>query len=292
MERKDFLKLITAIPLTIGTMKISELYAFSHNFKKTKKMPALFLGHGHPMNALYDNDFTRRLKEIGKEIERPNAILMLSAHWQTRGTAVSTNPWPKTIHDFGRFDERLFNIKYEPEGHPAYAKEVISLVKNTEVREDKDMGLDHGAWGVLKFLYPEQDIPVFQLSIDATKGGQFQYELGKQIKSLREKGVLIIGSGNIVHNLRRMDWQNIDANPFDFTVEFDTQVKKLIENRDFNSLINYQNLGTAADISIPTEDHYVPMLFTLGLVDKDDDIEQIYEGYQYGGISMRCFKVG
>ena len=292
MKRKHFLKLMATVPLTIGMMKLTELDSLSRNFGRTEKMPALFLGHGHPMNALYDNDFTRRLEQLGKEIERPNAILMLSAHWQTRGTIVSTNPWPKTIYDFGRFDERLFDIKYEPQGYPELAKKVVTLVKNADVKEDDTMGLDHGAWGVLKFLYPEQDIPVFQLSIDATKGGNFQYQLGKQIKSLREKGVLIIGSGNIVHNLRRMDWYNIDANPFDFTVAFDTQVKKLIESRNFDKLINYQNLGTAAAISIPTEDHYVPMLFTLGLVDKSDEIEQIYEGYQYGGISMRCFKIG
>lgn len=255
-------------------------------------MPALFIGHGHPMNALLNNSFTQRLQRIGKEIDKPNAILILSAHWETKGTYVSTNPWPKTIYDFGRFDDRLFDIIYEPQGHPELAKEVISLVKNTSVIEDETMGLDHGAWTVLKYIYPKQDIPVFQLSIDYSKDADFQYQLGQQIKSLRKKGVLIIGSGNIVHNLGRMDWNDIDAKPFDWNLEFDYQVKELLEKREFQELVNFKNLGKAARISIPSNDHYFPMLFSLGLYERSDEIEQIYEGYQYGGISMRCFKIG
>ncbi len=292
MRRNDFLQLLAMAPIARTAMKLSELHSLSQGFGETKKMPALFIGHGHPMNALLNNSFTQRLQRIGKEIDKPNAILILSAHWETKGTYVSTNPWPKTIYDFGRFDDRLFDIIYEPQGHPELAKEVISLVKNTSVIEDETMGLDHGAWTVLKYIYPKQDIPVFQLSIDYSKDADFQYQLGQQIKSLRKKGVLIIGSGNIVHNLGRMDWNDIDAKPFDWNLEFDYQVKELLEKREFQELVNFKNLGKAARISIPSNDHYFPMLFSLGLYERSDEIEQIYEGYQYGGISMRCFKIG
>lgn len=292
MRRNDFLQLLAMAPIARTAMKLSELHSLSQGFGETKKMPALFIGHGHPMNALLNNSFTQRLQRIGKEIDKPNAILILSAHWETKGTYVSTNPWPKTIYDFGRFDDRLFDIIYEPQGHPELAKEVISLVKNTSVIEDETMGLDHGAWTVLKYIYPKQDIPVFQLSIDYSKDAVFQYQLGQQIKSLRKKGVLIIGSGNIVHNLQRMDWNDINAKPFDWNLEFDYQVKELLEKREFQELVNFKNLGKAARISIPSNDHYFPMLFSLGLYERSDEIEQIYEGYQYGGISMRCFKIG
>ena len=273
-------------------MKIKDLSRITSTFGTTKKMPVLFVGHGHPMNALLDNDFTERLRSIGNQIETPNAILVLSAHWETRGTYVSTNPWPKTIYDFGRFDDRLFDITYEPQGHPLLAKEVVEMVSSTQVKEDPTMGLDHGAWTVLKYLYPRQDVPVFQLSIDYTKSGNFQFELGRQLKALRNKGVLIMGSGNIVHNLSRMDWSDIGAKPFDWTLEFDGLVKNLLNKKQFNKLIDHKTLGAAAKLSVPTEDHYLPMLFSLGLADNNDEIEHIYEGYQFGGISMRCFKIG
>lgn len=273
-------------------MKLKDLNTITNGFKRTTRMPVLFIGHGHPMNAILDNAFTQRLTRLGQQLEKPNAVLMISAHWETAGTFVSTNPWPKTIYDFGRFDDRLFQIKYEPEGHPDFAREVINLVTIDRVKEDVRMGLDHGAWTVLKYIFPEADVPVFQLSINYKKGANFHYQLGAELSSLRKKGVLIIGSGNIVHNLYQTIWGNINAKPYDWNVEFDHLVKDYVNQHRFEELVNYHDLGSIAQLAIPTNDHYLPMLYTLGLVSQDDEIEHIYEGYQYAGISMRCFKIG
>jgi len=292
MKRRKLLKQFALIPLTFGAMKLYGLKKISDQFGPTPKMPVLFVGHGHPMNAILDNDFTRSLTTLGTSIVKPNAILVISAHWETKGTYVSTNPNPSTIYDFGRFDDRLFDIKYEPKGHPTLAKEVQDTVQITDVKTHAQMGLDHGAWTVLKFIFPKADIPVFQMSMDYTKPPSFHYQLGQQLSTLREKGVLILCSGNIVHNLRRMDWSNINAAPFDWNIEFDQLVKKQIDSREFKSLIQFQNLGKAARLSVPTPDHYNPMLYSLGLIEKNEPVRHIYEGYQYGGISMRCFQVG
>ena len=292
MKRRNVLKALSLLPLSGAAMKLSDLSLLSGDFPKTKKMPVLFVGHGHPMNAILDNDFTRKLGQIGSEIDKPKAILMVSAHWETNGTYISTNPAPKTIYDFGRFDDRLFDIKYEPAGAPDIAREVKKVVTIEDIKEEERMGLDHGAWTVLKFIYPEADVPVFQLSLNYKEAANFHFELGSQLSSLREKGVLIIGSGNVVHNLRQMDWHNINAEPHDWNLEFDGIVKTYLEQRRFKELVNFKNLGQAARLSIPTDDHYLPMLYTLGLTGPSDEIEQIFEGYQYAGISMRCFKIG
>ena len=292
MNRKKFLTLLASTPLIIGGMKLSKLERITSGFSGTKKMPALFLGHGHPMNALLDNSFTQKLTAIGERMERPNAIMVVSAHWETKGTFVSVNANPHTIYDFGRFDDRLFDIKYEPEGHTALAQEVVNLGQDFHIHTDHRMGLDHGAWTILKYLYPKADVPVFQLSIDYTKGPQYNYELAQALKQLRNKGVLVIGSGNIVHNLRILDWHNIDAKPFDWAAEFDETVKSHLVNNNFNALVNYQQMGRLAQMAIPSNDHYLPMIYTLGLADKGEEVTQLYEGIQYGSISMRCFKIG
>jgi 4,5-DOPA dioxygenase extradiol len=292
MERKQFLKFLALAPFTSAAMKLNDLKNITDSFTTSAKMPVLFIGHGHPMNAILDNNFTQSLTKLGKSIEKPNAILVISAHWETVGTFVSTNPFPRTIYDFGNFDKKLFDIKYEPKGHPELAKELIKTVETVKIKEDDSMGLDHGAWTVLKFIFPKADVPVFEMSMDYSKGAEFHYSLGKELAKLRKKGVMIICSGNIVHNLNILDWNNIDAKPFDWNVEFDNLVKKNIDNRTFNPLVNFQNLGKAAKLSIPTTDHYYPMLYSLGMVQKYEPIKHIYEGYQYGGISMRCFKIG
>ena len=291
MNRKKFLTLLASTPIILSGMKLSKLEGVTSGFSKSDKMPVLFLGHGHPMNALFDNSFTQKLSTIAKHIQKPNAIMVVSAHWETRGTYVSINPAPHTIYDFGRFDDRLFNIKYEPEGHAELAKEVVQLGQEYHIQTDHKMGLDHGAWSVLKYLYPKADIPVFQLSIDYTKGPHYHYELAQALKQMRKKGVLIIGSGNIVHNLRILDWHNINAKPFDWAVEFDETVKKHLVNKDFNPLVNYQQMGQLARMAIPSNDHYLPMIYTLGLADKDEQVTQLFEDIQYGSISMRCFQI-
>lgn len=302
MKRSDFLKILllsTAAAAKVfakttdlmnTSMKIQELKTITNGFTNSERMPVLFIGHGHPMNALFDNSFTQSLQRIGKTIQKPNAIMVVSAHWQTNGTFVSVNPAPQTIYDFGGFDEKLFQVKYEPAGHPVLAREVIQELPL--IQEDHEMGLDHGAWTVLKFIYPQADIPVFQLSIDYTQSPAKHFEIAKALKKMREKGVLIIGSGNIVHNLRRVDYYNIDAKTQDWALEFDTVVRDKLNDKNFESLVDYKKLGTSAFLSVPTEDHYIPMIYALGLASAHEPVTCLYEGFQFANISMRCFKIG
>lgn len=289
MKRSDFLKTLIVSPFLIAAMKLKDFENVSRGYSSSPKMPVLFLGHGHPMNALLDNHFTQTLGEIPKHIPKPQAIMVISAHWETRGSFVSVNAQPKTIYDFGRFDERLFEIKYEPQGHPQLAREVIKTLPL--VQEESSMGLDHGAWTILKFLYPQADIPVFQMSIDYTLKPAQHFEMAQALQKIREKGVLIIGSGNIVHNLRRLDWSNLQAKTHDWAIEFDQIVKNKINQGNFKDLIHYEQLGSSALLSIPTEDHYLPMLYALGLAQKGESVRFLYEGFQYAGISMRCFQI-
>lgn len=286
------MKLLAVTPLLSGAMRLKALEKIGEGFENSSKMPLLFIGHGHPMNALFDNNFTRTLTKIGENIEKPNAIMVVSAHWETRGTFVSVNQFPKTIFDFGGFDQRLFQIVYEPLGHPELARELIKAAPEFAIKEEPKMGLDHGAWTVLKHIWPKADIPVFQLSMDFTQGPEYHFALAQALKKLREKGLLIIGSGNIVHNLGNLDWQNIDAKPFDWALEFDSIVKNHLDKGDYHSLVNYKQLGKLASLAIPSADHYLPMLYTLGLADANEALTYLYEGMQYGSISMRCFKIG
>ncbi len=289
MNRKAFLKTAGLTALSLPLMKLNSLNNLTNEFSSTPQMPALFLAHGHPINAILDNSFTKKLGEISKDIEKPNAIMVISAHWETKGTYVSVNPFPNTIYDFGGFDERLFDIKYEPKGHPKMAKEIINL--HHIIKEDHKMGLDHGAWTVLKFLYPKADIPVFQLSIDYSQSPEYHFELAKQLKSIRKKGVLIVGSGNIVHNLNRLDWSNQNVKPHDWVLEFDLKVKQKLEKLQFNDLVQYQTMGKSALLSIPTNEHYLPMLYILGLLEKGEKVTHLYEAYEFGSLSMRSFKI-
>lgn len=270
-------------------MNLRELKVATDQFALSEKMPVLFIGHGHPMNALLDNNFTRTLQQIGQTLPKPNAVLMISAHWQTKGTYVSTNAHPRAIYDFGRFDDRLFEMKYEPPGHPQMAKELIKSVTYTKVLEDNNMGLDHGAWTVLQYIYPKADVPVFEMSIDYTQPTAFHYQLGHALRQLREKGVLIISSGNIVHNLYAADFYNMDAKPFEWAIAFDEVVKEKINAGDHQSLIDYHKMGLAASYAVPTNDHYLPMMYTLGLLDKAEAVKHLFEGYQNASVSMRCF---
>ncbi len=291
MERKQFLKFLALSSFISPAMQLNDLKNITDSFTVSKKMPVLFIGHGHPMNAIFDNNFTKSLAAIGTAIEKPNAILVVSAHWQTRGTFVSVNPKPKTIYDFGGFDEQLYQIKYEPNGHPELAKQSIKVATDYTIYEDNNMGLDHGSWMILKHIFPKADIPVFQLSIDYAKPAEYHFQLANALKKMREKGVLIIGSGNIVHNLGSLDWRNIDAKPFEWATEFDELVKTKLDNQDFNALIHYQQFGNAGKMAIPSNDHYLPMIYSLGLAEKFEKIKYLYEGIQYGSVSMRCFQI-
>lgn len=255
-------------------------------FVKTGKFPVLFIGHGNPMNAIEDNEFSQGWEKAGGILPKPNAILCISAHWLTRGTFVNVSANPETIHDFYGFPPELFAVSYPAKGDPSTADEIINAVGKIEIGKDTDWGLDHGCWSVLNKMYPSADVPVFQMSIDYTRPEAWHLELASDLAFLRERGVLIFGSGNIVHNLRTMVWKDI---AFDWAVEFDELSKSKILSRDHSSLADYRNLGTAALYSIPTNDHYLPMFYTLAHLGKNDEVLFFNEKVTAGSVSMRSF---
>lgn len=260
--------------------------------KTGSRHPVLFIGHGSPMNAIETNDFTRRLNALASKIERPRAILCVSAHWMTEGTWVTRMPRPKTIHDFYGFPQALFDVQYPAPGSPDIADLVRKTVVDPQVQADEEIwGLDHGTWSVLKHIYPQADIPVLQLSVYITQPGEYHFKLGEQLKQLREHGVLIVGSGNIVHNLRRIVWDT-DAKPFDWAVEFDEWAKAKLLSGDHKALITDFAGTTAGRLSVPTPDHYYPLLTILGAADKAEQVSFEYEGIQNGSISMRAVGFG
>src|SRR5690606_16540108 len=272
MKRKTFIKLgLGGLAMT----SLQPLYNWSQTLKEqSTKMPVLFIGHGSPMNGIEDNEFSRTWAKFGKEIPRPEAVLVISAHWLTSGTHITAMENPKTIHDFGGFPQALFDVQYPAKGNPILANETASLIQSTTVGLDHDWGLDHGTWTVVRHMYPNADIPVLQLSIDYSKPPQYHYELAKEITALRKKGVLIIGSGNMVHNLRMVDWRKLNEPDygFDWAIEMNVIFKDKITNGDHKVLIDYENLNKAAKLAIPTPDHYYPLLYNLSLQDKNDDI--------------------
>ena len=259
--------------------------------EENKKMPVLFVGHGSPMNGIEDNAFSRRWSEMGKEIQVPAAVLVVSAHWFTHGTHITAMEKPKTIHDFYGFPKAIFEVEYPAPGNPALARETASLINKTHVGLDHEWGLDHGTWSVVRKMYPNANIPVLQLSIDYARKPQFHYELAKELSALRKKGVLIIGSGNMVHNLGTLNWQLTESG-YDWAVEMNERFKKFIFNGDHQSLINYERLGSASKLAIPTPEHYLPMLYTLGLQDENDEIKFFNDKTLMGSISMTSFRVG
>ena len=252
-------------------------------------LPALFVGHGNPMNAIEDNAFSREWEAVGAALPRPGAILCVSAHWETRGTFLTAPERPKTIHDFGGFPPELFAVEYPAPGSPALAALATETVESTEVGLTNDWGLDHGAWSVLCRMFPDASVPVVQLSLDRFQTPEFHYELGQQLKSLRKRGILVIGSGNIVHNLRLAKWDDSAA---DWALRFDSGVAEKILSGDDESLVNYAALGEDAKLSIPTPEHYLPLLYVLGLRDSAEPVSFFNEGISLNSISMRCVQIG
>jgi 4,5-DOPA dioxygenase extradiol len=255
------------------------------------KMPLLFVGHGSPMNGIEDNEFSASWKKLGKTLETPKAVLVISAHWLTRGTQITAMERPTTIHDFGGFPQELFDVQYPAPGHPAIANETVEMVKKTKVELDHDWGLDHGSWSVVRQMYPDANIPVLQFSIDYTKGPKYHYELAKELSGLRKKGVLILGSGNMVHNLRIMNWQTPDSG-YDWAEEMNTKFKQLILDNNHQPLINYEALGQAARLAIPTPEHYIPLLYTLGLKEEKESLQIFNDKTMMGSISMTSLLIG
>lgn len=275
-------------------MKLNELNKITESFNSTEQMPVLFLGHGSPMNAIDENEFTKGWEETGKTIPKPNAILCVSAHWETRGTFVTAMEKPMTIHDFGGFPQELFDVQYPAPGSPELAKETKSIIKKTELGLDDQWGLDHGAWSVIKHLYPNADVPVIEMSLDYSQAAPYHYDLAKELSSLRKKGVLIIGSGNMVHNLRLLEWDKLNADnyAFDWAIEASEKMKKFILNGDHQSLINYKLQGKSFELSIPTPEHYLPLLYALALKEENEKLSMFNDKAVAGSLTMTSVRIG
>jgi 4,5-DOPA dioxygenase extradiol len=255
------------------------------------RMPVLFIGHGSPMNVMLQNDFTGSLNELGATLPRPKAVLVVSAHWLTRGTFVTCESDPKQIYDFYGFPPELYRVRYRPTGSPEHARLVTRAVKKASVRCETEWGLDHASWAVLHHMFPEADIPVIEMSLDVTRDESYHYELGRELSGLRREGVLILGSGNIVHNLRIFD-PEIDAPAAGWSVEIDGKVKQHLIHREHEPLIHWRGMGRNAALAVPTNDHYLPMLYAIALQEPDEEVRFTFEGIQNGTISMRCFRIG
>ncbi|WP_374361020.1 4,5-DOPA dioxygenase extradiol [Cloacibacterium sp.] len=275
-------------------MNLNDLQNISDQFTKTERMPVLFLGHGSPMNAIEENQFVRGFREISKKIPTPNAILCISAHWFTKGTFVTSGEIQKTIHDFYGFPPELFAVQYPAKGNPALAKETVELLSPNPVIETDSWGLDHGAWSVIRHLYPEANIPVIQMSIDYTKSAQYHFELAEKLSKLRDKGILIIGSGNIIHNLRLIDWRNINTvgAGWDWAIEARAKTNEWIMDGNYQNLINFEKQGTALQNAVPTPDHYLPLIYTLGLKKKTEEISLFNDELIGGSLSMTSVRIG
>lgn len=293
MDRKQFIKSMALLPIIGSSMTLKDLNKMTSTMSNTGKMPVLFLGHGSPMNAIEENEFVSTFRKLGQELIRPNAILCISAHWETNGTYVTTMQNPRTIHDFGGFPQALFDVQYPAPGSPELATETKHIINKTAVGLDDKWGLDHGAWSVIKHLYPKADIPVIQMSIDYTKSAKYHYELAKEINSLRNKGVLIIGSGNMVHNLRKVAWDRLNEEfAYSWTFEANEKMKSFILNGDHQSLIDFRSQGKAFDLAIPTPEHYMPLLYALALKEENETIELFNDKPVGGALTMTSVKIG
>jgi 4,5-DOPA dioxygenase extradiol len=293
MNRRDVIKAgIGGVAGAAGTsaMRLPGLARAMEDLPPAERQPALFIGHGSPMNAIEDNDFTREWKRVGRDLPSPKAILSVSAHWLTRGvTKVTAMDEPRTIHDFGGFPRELYEQQYPAPGSPENAAAAVELVRKTHVEADAEWGLDHGTWSVLLPMFPEANVPTFQLSIDYDKPAAWHLELARELRALRRKGVLVIGSGNLVHNLGRM--QPGGKVP-DWAAEFEAVMVEAVDSRDFGKVADFQKLGAVARQAHPTHDHFLPLLYALGVAEDGEEIVHFNKGFDLGSISMRSLRIG
>lgn len=293
MKRKKFIQ--TILTGAAAMTSLSSFNKFTDSLEEQEKpMPVLFIGHGSPMNGIEDNEFSQRWTKMAKEIPTPAAVLVVSAHWYSKGTLITAMDFPKTIHDFGGFPQALFDVQYKAPGNPVLAKEAASLIHTTKVALDHEWGLDHGTWTVVRHMYPDAKIPVLQLSIDYSKAPQYHYDLAKELYDLRKRGVLIIGSGNMVHNLRMVAWDKMNERGygFDWALKMNDTFKDLILSGDHKPLIHYESLGKEAHLAIPTPEHYLPLLYTLGLKGNKDEVSFFNDQAVAGSLTMTSVKIG
>jgi 4,5-DOPA dioxygenase extradiol len=258
----------------------------------TNMLPAVFFGHGNPMNAVMHNSYTNTWRRMGEEMPRPKAILSISAHWYVPDTGVTVSTVPRTIHDFGGFPQELYEVQYTAPGDPVLARRVQRLLAPLTVRLDNSWGLDHGTWSVLRHVYPAADIPIVQLSIDETKPASFHFEIGRKLAPLRDEGVLIVGSGNLVHNLHTYAWGRHPRDPYDWAVRFEGAAREMMLAGEHKPLINYETLGQDAALSIPTPDHYLPLLYVLAAQQMGESVSFPVAGVDGGSISMLTVRIG
>lgn len=293
MKRKDFLYTVTGGLITMTAL--SGLKRFTDELPSDDAlMPILFIGHGSPMNGIENNAFSQQWAKTAGEINPPKAIIVISAHWLTNGTYITAMDRPKTIHDFGGFPDELFAVQYPAPGNPSLAQETKALIQSTNVGLDHDWGLDHGAWTVVRKMYPDASIPVLQLSIDYSKPAAYHYALAKELAALRKKGVLIIGSGNMIHNLRMVAWDKMDVPNygFDWAIEMHELFRNKITAGDHQALINYETLSKSARLAIPTPDHYFPLMYILGLQEKNETPVFFNDQLVAGSLNMTSVKFG
>lgn len=293
MNRKTFLKSLGIIPLTSMISNLNDLEKIANQFSPTERMPVLFLGHGSPMNAIEENQFVDGFRNVAKTIPKPKAIICISAHWYTNGTKVTSMSMPPTIHDFGGFPDELFKVQYPAHGSPELAKETKEILKPISVELDEKWGLDHGAWSVIKHLYPKADIPVIQLSIDYTKPASYHFALANQLSALRNKGILIIGSGNIIHNLGLVDFKNFEKDNYgyDWAIEAHEKINNWLLDGNFQPIIDYDKQGKSVALAAPTPDHFLPLIYALGLKEKSENLSLFNDKLVAGSLSMTSIKI-
>ena len=255
-------------------------------------MPVIFVGHGNPLNAIQENDYTRAWRTLGQTIRKPKAILAVSAHWYIPGTFVTAMGWPQTIHDFGGFPAELYQLKYNAPGSPALAARVRELLSPVSVGLDHSWGLDHGTWSVLVHIFPEADVPVVQLSIDETQHAEFHYELAQRLQPLRDEDILILGSGNLVHNLHTYAWGKHAVAPFDWAISFEEEVMSYLLAADHKPIVHYETLGRNALLAVPTPEHYLPLIYAIGLCRREDQVTFPVKGIDGGSVSMLAVQLG
>ena len=294
MNRRSFMRSAMLFPLAANIMETNALNNLMNSGEKSARMPVLFVGHGSPMYAIEENEFVRTWRKLGEELPRPKAILCISAHWETNGTLVTAMPKPMTIHDFGGFPKELFAVQYPAPGSPELALETKRSLTSVTVELDEKWGLDHGAWSVIRNIYPKADIPVIEMSLDYNKPPQYHYDLAKELSALRDKGVLIIGSGNIVHNLRMVAWDKMNEPEygFDWAIQANDKIKQLIINNNHKELINYTLLGREVQLAVPTPEHYLPLLYTLALKGTNEPVSFFNDKAVMGSLAMTSVKFG
>ncbi len=274
-------------------MSLDKLQKLTESLDPTPTLPVLFLGHGNPMNAIEENEFVRGFRKVSAGIDKPRAVLCISAHWETRGTQVTGMEHPPTIHDFGGFPQALYEVQYPAPGSPELARETQKLIKSADVQLDDKWGLDHGAWSVIKHMYPKADVPVIQMSLNYRQGPQFHYELGKELSKLRERGILIVGSGNMVHNLRMAAWNRMNETfAYDWAEEAMEQMHHYIQEGQHDRLIAYARQGKAFELAIPTPEHFLPLLYVLALQEKGEELSLFNDQPLAGSLAMTSVKIG